>query len=152
MQTLLPLFQEDISLITDELGYQQREGRIYYFHAGLPIFHHAVADHQSFRMIISQFYLNGLCKQVDLVRAFGVTPISVKRAVKQYEDRGPASFYQRPAPPHQPRQLVPAVVAEAETLLAEGLSRGEVAQRLGLKKDTLRKGIESGRVRELKKN
>jgi DNA-binding XRE family transcriptional regulator len=43
------------------------------------------------------------------------------------------------------------VVAEAEGLLAAGLERAAVAERLGVKKDTLRNGIESGRVRELKK-
>jgi hypothetical protein len=151
MQTLLPLFTEEITLINAELGYQRRDGVVYYFHAGLPVFQHAEADRESFRLISSQFYLNGLCQQVDLVRAFGVTPISVKRAVKQYRERGPASFYQRPAPPHTPRRLSAAVVAEAEALLAAGLERGAVAERLGIKKDTLRKGIESGRVRELKK-
>ena len=112
MQTLLPIFTDEITLINAELGYQRRDGVIYYFHAGLPVFHHAEADRQSFRLIISQFYLNGLCKQVDLVRAFGVTPISLKRAVKQYSQRGPASFYRRPSPPHTPRRLVPAVEVE----------------------------------------
>ena len=152
MQTLLPIFTDEMTLITAELAYQQRDDVIYYFHAGLPVFHHAVQDRESFRLMISQFYLNGTCKQLDLVRAFGVTPISVKRAVKQYSQRGPASFYQRAAPPHQPRRLVPAVVAQAESLLAEGLDRAAVAERLGIKKDTLRKGIESGRGRKFKKN
>lgn len=151
MQTLLPIFTDEITLINAELGYQQRDGVIYYFHAGLPVFQHAAGDRQSFRMILSQFYLNGLCSQVELVHAFKVTPIRIKRAVKQYRQRGPASFYRSAAPPHTPRRLVPAVVAEAEGLLAEGLDRGAVAERLGIKKDTLRKGIESGRVRELKK-
>jgi transposase-like protein len=151
MQVLLPLFSDDIAMITPTLGYQQKDGTIYYFHAGLPVFQHAVEDRDSFRMIASQFYLNGLCKQSDLVRAFGAAPIMLKRAAKQYLERGPASFYRHDKPARMPRQLTPEVVARAEDLLAQGLTRSEVAKQLGIKADTLKKGISSGRVRDKKK-
>jgi len=39
-------------------------------------------------MITAQFYSNGYVKQMDIVRAFGVTPISVKR----YQEQGVQSF------------------------------------------------------------
>jgi hypothetical protein len=35
-------------------------------------------------MITSQFCVNGCAKQSDIIRAFGVTSISVKRSVKTY--------------------------------------------------------------------
>ena len=100
MQALLPLFGADTEMITPTLGYQQKDGTVYYFHAGLPVFHHAAEDRDSFRMIASQFYLNGLCKQSELVRAFGVPAIMLKRAVKQYLERGPA----RGASPNSPAE------------------------------------------------
>jgi transposase-like protein len=151
MQALLPLFGDDITMITPTLGYQQKDGMIYYFHAGLPVFQHAVEDRDSFRMIASQFYLNGLCKQSELVRAFGVPPIMLKRAVKQYLEHGPASFYRHDKPARMPRQLTPDVVARAEDLLATGLAKSEVARQVGVKTDTLKKGIAAGRVRDKKK-
>jgi hypothetical protein len=46
-------------------------------------------------MITAQFYTNGYVKQMDIVRAFGVTPISVKRAVKRYQEQGVQGFYAR---------------------------------------------------------
>jgi transcriptional regulator with XRE-family HTH domain len=39
----------------------------------------------------------------------------------------------------------------AQELLDEGLSRREVAERLGLKKDTLSKAVLAGHLRERKK-
>jgi hypothetical protein len=42
-------------------------------------------------------YVDGKVKQSDLVRVFGVSAISVKRAVKLYEEAGPGGFW-RPRP------------------------------------------------------
>ena len=39
------------------------------------------------------------------------------------------------------------VVAEIESLLVEGMSLGEVAERLGLKLNTLQKAAAAGRIR-----
>jgi transposase-like protein len=152
MQALLPLFGADTEMITPTLGYQQKDGTVYYFHAGLPVFHHAAEDRDSFRMIASQFYLNGLCKQSELVRAFGVPAIMLKRAVKQYLERGPASFYRHDKPARMARQLTPEVVERAEELLAAGFGKSAVAKQLGIKADTLKKGIAAGRVRDQKKS
>ena len=38
------------------------------------------------RMITSQFCASGYTKQSDIIRAFGVTSISVKRSVKRSEE------------------------------------------------------------------
>ncbi len=43
---------------------------------------HDENDDASFKMIAAQFYTIGYVKQMDIVRAFGVMPISVKRALK----------------------------------------------------------------------
>ena len=47
--------------------------------------------------------------------------------------------------------LVAEVVEKAEELLAEDMKVSDVAKQLSISPDTLRKGIESGRVR-VKKN
>jgi hypothetical protein len=47
---------------------------------------HDESDNASFKMITAQFYANGYVKKMDIVRAFGVTPISVQRAVKLYKE------------------------------------------------------------------
>jgi transposase len=58
-------------------------------------------------MITAQFCVNGNAKQMDIVRAFGVTKISVKRAVKRYREQGP-------------ERLLPA----AQAARAGGVDRG----------------------------
>jgi transposase len=49
----------------------------------------------SFRMITSQLYINGNCKQVDIVKAFGVSANSVKRYVKKYRKEGMEGFFKK---------------------------------------------------------
>ena len=151
MQTRMPLFTEDITLITSDLGFQKRDGTVYYFHAGLPVFAHGESDRDSFKMVLSQFYVLGSCTQMDLVRALGVPAVSLKRWVKQYREEGPASFFRHERPVAQPRVMTPDVVAQAERLLEEGSSDGDAAKALGVKKDTLQKAIKKGRVRAVKK-
>ena len=41
---------------------------------------------------MSQFYLNGIATQAEIIRAFGVSSITMKRAVKTFRTRGPEGF------------------------------------------------------------
>ena len=71
-------------------------GRVTYFNGAMPVFSHAEDDLATFRLITSQFCINGNCKQSDIVRAFGVPLSTVKRYCALYRSKGPAGFY---APP-----------------------------------------------------
>jgi hypothetical protein len=75
-----------------------------------------------------------------------VTPISVKRSVKLYQEKGAEGFYAKRAT-RGAAVLVDGVIAQAEELLAEGASDKEVAAKLGLKRNTLQKAIRDKRVR-----
>ena len=86
IQTLLPLFPEDATLINRHLGVKKKENTVYYFNGQMPIFSHHKDDYESFRLITSQLVVNGNCKQMDIVRCFGVSPISVKRWVKKHRE------------------------------------------------------------------
>jgi DNA-directed RNA polymerase specialized sigma24 family protein len=81
---------------------------------------------------------------------FRVTSISVERAVKLYRERGAKGFYAARAT-RGSAVLSAGVVAEIESLLVEGVSLGEVAQRLGLKLNTLQKAVSAGRLRPIAK-
>jgi hypothetical protein len=43
----------------------------------------------------AQFCVNGHTQQMEIVRAFGVTKISVKRSVKLYREEGARGFYKQ---------------------------------------------------------
>jgi len=150
-QTLLPLFCEEVAEINELMAYAKRDGQVYYFHAGLPIFNHAEQDERSFRMITAQLAVNGACTQAEIVRAFGISPISMKRWAKRYRERGAAGFFSSPRKSN-PRVLTDEVLSRAQEALSSGESRAEVADALGIKRDTLYRAIRSGRLIEGKKN
>src|SRR5664279_627580 len=140
------MFPAGVTPITDILAFAKQDGQITYFSGQLPVFSHAENDTATFRMITSQFCVQGCAKQSDIIRAFGVTSISLKRSVKKYRDEGPKGFY-APRVTRGPAVLVDAVVAKAEERLAEGVSAAEVAADLQVKRNTLQKAIRAGRIR-----
>jgi transposase len=151
-QLHLPMFPNGVIHITDQLAVMKKGGEVTYFNGHMPVFRHAENDVSTFRMITSQFCVSGCAKQSDIIRAFGVTSISVKRSVKTYREKGPKGFY-APRVTRGAAVLVDTVVAQAEEFLASGASEAEVAEQLGLKLNTLQKAIRAGRVRRpVKKN
>ena len=92
-QLQLPVFVEGTHLITPNLGYQREGDEVVYLHGMMPVFLHKVDDTASFKMIVSQFYINGNAKQAQLVRAFGIKALSLKRWVKKYREGGPKAFF-----------------------------------------------------------
>lgn len=146
-QELLPMFSSDEVMITEYLSYEKQNGSIYYFQYGLPIFNHPENDKASFRMFTSQLIVNGNCKQVDIIKAFGVSPISVKRWVKLYRQEGVKGFY-KTRTPRGAHVLKPAVLEQAQQCFDEGMDRSEVAHHLNIKPDTLYRAIKNGKLRE----
>jgi transposase len=144
-QIQLPIFPVGVTHITPVLGFSKQDGRVTYFNGSMPVFVHEEEDVASFRMITAQFCVSGNAKQADIVRAFGVSKISLKRAVKRYREEGPKGFY-TPRKRRGPAVLTPPVLAEAQQLLDQGLEPAEVADRLDIKRDTFSKAVRAGRV------
>jgi transposase-like protein len=145
-QLHLPMFPTGVTHITSELAFEKKDGCITYFNGHMPVFTHGEKDVATFRMITSQFCVSGYAKQSDIIRAFGVTSISVKRSVKLYREKGTRGFY-APRVTRGAAVLVDSVVAQIEELLAAGASEAEVAKKLGLKLNTLQKAIRARRIR-----
>lgn len=144
-QVQLPIFAQGVTSITPELGYEKRNGRVTYFNGAMPVFSHAEDDLATFRLITSQFFVNGNCKQADIVRAFGVPLSTVKRYCSLYRRKGPAGFY-APRAARGAAVLTEPVVRQAEAMLDEGQEVSQVAEALCLKYNTLHKAIASGKV------
>jgi hypothetical protein len=101
-------------------------------------------------MITAQFCVNGNARQADIVRAFGVTTISLKRAVKRYRTEGPRGFYS-PRRTRGPAVLTAPVLTAAQQLLDDGMATAQVAERLEVKPDTLSKAVRAGRLHQAAK-
>ena len=145
-QLQLPIFSAGITLITNELGFACRDGTVTYFTGQLPVFRHAADDLRTFRMIISQFVVNGNARQCEVARAFGIPLVTVKRAVRRYREQGPAGFYAPRRGRRGPAVLTPEVVEELEGRLDAGMEPAQAARALGLKPDTVAKAMRAGRL------
>jgi len=86
-QMQLPIFPDGVEHINAQLAFEKRNGQVTYFNGSMPVFIHDENDVATFRMITAQFCINGNATQAEIARAFGVTLISVKRAVKRYRER-----------------------------------------------------------------
>jgi hypothetical protein len=144
-QRLLPLFPDGATCINDRLSFIRREGKITYFHGVLPVFVHDAEDLATFRMITAQFCVQGSAQQVEVVRGFGVTAISVKRAVQRYREKGPSGFYEE-RHTRGPAVLTPDVVRQVQRQLDEGQSTDQIARQMNLKPNTLDKAVRAGRL------
>ena len=95
-------------------------------------------------MFTAQLVCQGACRQIDILRAFGVSANSVRRSVEKYRQAGAAGFYgTRKA--RGPTVMTVEVTAQAQQLLSGNASRREVVDQLGVRYDTLRKAINQGR-------
>lgn len=146
-QGILPIFPLGTTCINDVLSFDLRDDLVTYYNGLMPVFSHQKDDIQTFRLILSQFFINGNATQAELIRATGIPSITLKRAVKKYREEGSKGFFTEPKR-GGPRVLTPDVVSEVEKLLEEGLEENDIAMQLNLKLDTLKKAIRQGRIKK----
>jgi transposase len=144
-QLLLPLIPEGASQINQALSVVRENGHWTYFLGAWPIFRHEENDRRTFRMFTAQLVCQGVCKQADVIRTFGVSKNSVLRSVRKFLEEGIDGFYQS-RKTRGPSVLTADVLTRAQELLNTGQRPQEVAQQLDLKYDTLRKAIQHGRL------
>jgi transposase-like protein len=144
-QVQLPIFPTDSVYITRELAFKNEMGKITYFNGSMPVFSHDEKDIKAFRMITSQFYVNGNASQADIARAFGISIVSIKRSVKLYRSQGIDGFY-APRNTRGAAVLTEPVLAAVQKCLDDGQSISEIAPKFSLKKNTLSKAIQAGRL------
>ena len=152
MSPLLPMIPGGASQISGMLSvfYSTSDDSWQYSYGLMPIFLHAKNDHASFKLITAQLISQGACRIVDVSRAFGVPEISLKRSVKAFREKGAQAFFVNERRPRGATVMSPAIINQAQQLLAQGQSRREVATELKIGLDTLKKAIHSGRLQEAK--
>ena len=92
-QMQLPIFPAGLTPITNDIAFQCEAGKVVYFYGHLPIFQHDADDVRSFRLFTSQLIVQGTVKQGDIVKAFGVPRITVKRYAKLLRRQGTSRHY-----------------------------------------------------------
>ncbi len=145
-QLLLPRYQDTPVHVSDAVSVVRRDGMVWWFHQGMPLGSHADSDVASFRHQSSMLCDGGACKLVEIERAFEVSAISVKRALKQYRAGGVRSFFERKRTAREGPVMTPARLREVQSLLDQGLSDLQIGERLGLKRDTIYRTVKAGRL------
>ena len=144
-QLQLPIFPVGLTHINNLIGFEKREGRVYYFHGILPVFSHEEDDIESFRFITSQLVVSGNVKQIQISKAFGIPSINVKRSVKILRKYGPKGFF-RIRKGRSAHVLTSDKIKKAQRLLYKGSNASEVEQKINVKASTIRKAIQQGRL------
>src|SRR6516164_6250945 len=145
-QLQLPIFAAGITEINNQIAVVKGEGMDYYVHGHLPVFQHGEGDVRAFRLFTSQMIVTGTVKPKDIVRAFGVPIMTVKRYVRVMRERGSEGFYVRQARHSSASVLKGEVLERAQQLLDKGRSVPEVAGELKVLANTLHKAIRAGRL------
>ena len=145
-QMQLPVFCDGVTAITNDVGYQKTENTVVYFYGTMPVFSHALEDLDSFRMIVSQLYVNGSVPQSVLAKAFQIKPLALKRWVKKYREEGPGSFFKSRKGGSRARVLTAEVLEKVQARLDTGYTISEISKELTLSYDVLRKAVADGRL------
>jgi len=147
----LPVFAKGLIYINPSLSYEKQDGNITYFNGMMPVFTHDENDLNTFRMITSQFYINGNVTQSEICQTFGLPAITVKRAVKKYREEGVSGFYK----PRKTRVggtiLTTEILGKAQELLNQHKEVTEIAGILDIKRNTLNKAVLDKRLHKPEK-
>lgn len=146
-QLQLPIFPDQCTLITSELAFQRCEDTVVYFNGHLPVFSHAVDDLASFRFFTSQLCINGTTTQPQIVEAFGVPLVTVKRMCAKLRAEGPAGFF-APKPRREGSKLTGERLARAQSMIDGGADVPSISAELGVLPTTLHKAIGDGRLKK----
>jgi len=148
MQLLLPIFPVQTTLITPSVGVYERDGIIQYLVNGLPIYSHAKEDNDAFRFITSNFIHQGLCRKVDIERAFSVSEDSVSRAYKKFMAKGEAGFFGPDARHGKAHKIVGVRRERIQSKLNKGQSIYSIAKQEGVMESAIRYGIKQGYLKK----
>jgi len=149
-QQILPLIPRGATQINGLVSVWRDDESWTYFLATHPIYSHRKNDHRMFRLTTSQLIDSGACRQVDVVRIFGVSKSSVIRSLNKLRSGGPEAFFVQRRGRRGGKVLTYEVLEKAQRLLDQGYTRSDAVQELDVKYDTFRKAINDGRLIESK--
>lgn len=149
MQLQLPIFSRETKLISDCVGYYTKDGIVQYIVNGLPVFAHGEDDINSFRYIVSNFIDQGLCKRIEVHRAFHVSDDSIYRYFKLYKDKGADGFFgERARSKRRCHKVVGAMSERIQKQIDEGRSINSIAKEVGISEGTIRYQIQQGYLKK----
>jgi transposase len=148
MQLLLPIFPIETTMINANMGVYEQDGLVQYLINGLPVYSHAKDNNDAFRYITSNFIHQGLCRKVDIERAFGVSEDSVSRALKKFETKGEAGFFGPDSRHGKAYKIVGGKRDRLQAKLDKGQSNYSIAKEEGVSESAIRYSIKQGYLKK----
>ena len=109
---------------------------------------HSSEDHNAFRFITSNFIHQGLCRKVDVERAFGVSEDTVGRAYKKFIEKGEAGFFGDDARKGTAHKITGERRQRIQAKLDKGQSNYSIAKEEGVVEAAIRYGIKQGYLKK----
>ena len=146
-QIVLPIFPSHSTPITQELSFEKGDGLVCYSNGMFPVFQHEEADTATFRFYTSSLIGMGAATPGQIVAAFGVPLITVRRYYKVWREQGASGFY-APRPAKRGNRLTPELLIKAQAMLDSGKSGPETARMLNILPNTVNKAVQAGRLKK----
>lgn len=146
MQYQLPIFPETTKLVNASVGIYIKEDFVFYLHNGSPLFCHAKDDRDSYRYILANLVVNGLCNATELGHAIGVNVRNVQRYAILLRKHGIGYFFNREDNRGQCHKFTTDVKEQAQSMLDNGDSKLHVAQTLGISESAIRYHMRKGNI------
>lgn len=144
----LPIFPQTTKLINSNVGIFERDDFVYYLHNGSPIYCHEKNDLNSYRYILANLVVTGLCSPIDLARALGVSNRNIQRYAKTLREKGTDWFFKKEEKRGDAYKLTDEKLAEAQKLISKFYSVVDVARLLGVTEGALRYHIKKGTIKK----
>jgi hypothetical protein len=151
-QLILPCIPRGATEINNVVGVFRDDSTWTYFLGSYPVYSHKAGDQKMFRLVTSQLIESGGCRQVDIIKTFGISKSNVIRSLNTLRKSGPDGFFKARATRTGGPVLTPDVLDQAQSLLDEHYTRSEISVKLNVNYDTLSKAINDGRLRESKQD
>ncbi len=146
MQHQLPFFPENTVLVNSTVGIFRKDDFVYYLHNGSPVFCHSKEDRKSYRYILANLVVTGLCNATELGHALGENVRNVQRYALALRKEGTAYFFNRKDNRGQCHKFTEGVKREAQEMLDNGHSQLSIANTLGISESAVRYHLHNGNL------
>lgn len=150
MQMQFPFFPEHTKLINATLGLKKEDNIVYYLHNGSPIFCHEENDTKSYRYILGNMVVMGLCSCSELSKTLKIPYRSVQRYAKTYRDKGSDWYFHHEEKRGNNHKLRDDVMEKAQQMLDENTPVNRIAREIGVTEGAIRHHVRSGRLKKKK--
>jgi transposase len=127
MQTKLPFFPSNTTLINASVGLFEHDGTVYYLHSGNPIYCHSRDDRNGYRFALANLVVNRLCTISELSSTLGEGRKNIERYAKAYREHGTGYFFERKERRGQCHKMTPEKLSAIQSELDLGTSIYRIA-------------------------